>query len=92
MAFDLTENWVKEQMKRQDFKCALTSIPFLADELGYRVRAFAPSLDRIDNAFGYTPDNVRIVVFAINVMLSDWGEQVFRRVSDDYLRTQKARA
>ena len=90
MAFDLTEEWVFKQMERQDFKCALTGIPFLADEVGYRVRAFAPSLDRIDNAFGYTPDNVRIVVFGINAMLSDWGEEVFRRIAEGYRRVQNA--
>ena len=90
MAFDLTEEWVKEQMERQDFKCALTGIPFLADEVAYRVRAYAPSLDRIDNAWGYTTDNVRIVVFAVNLMLSDWGEEVFDRVAKGYRQVQRA--
>lgn len=86
MAFDLTEEWVLEQLERQGCKCALTGIPFLADEEGYRVRALAPSLDRIDNAFGYTTDNVRIVVLAVNVMLSDWGEDIFTRVVEGYQR------
>jgi hypothetical protein len=92
MAFDLTEEWVREQMQRQDFKCALTGIPFLTDEEGYRVRAYAPSLDRIDNAWGYTTDNVRIVVFAINLMLSDWGEEVFHRVAKGYRQVRNAGA
>jgi hypothetical protein len=86
MAFNLTEEWVLEQMKQQDCKCALTGIPFLADEEGYRVRALAPSLDRIDCAWGYTTDNVRIVVFAVNAMLSDWGEELFSRIVDGYRR------
>jgi len=90
MAFDLTEEWVLEQMKRQDCKCALTGIPFLADEEGYRVRAYAPSLDRIDNAWGYTTDNVRIVVFGINVMLSDWGEEVFHSIAEGYRHVRHA--
>lgn len=84
MAFDLTEEWVLEQMERQGLKCALTGIPFLDDDAHYRVRAYAPSLDRIDNSFGYTTDNVRIVIFAVNAMLLDWGEEIFHRVAEGY--------
>jgi hypothetical protein len=90
LPFDLTEDWALEQIKRQNFKCALTGIPFLDDDDKRRVRAYAPSFDRIDNSKGYTIDNVRIVVFAINAMLLDWGEEVFYRVSNGYRHVRNA--
>ena len=33
----------------------------------------APSLDRIDTSKGYTPENTRVVLFALNVMANVWG-------------------
>ena len=88
LPFDLTEDWALEQINRQDFKCALTGIPFLAGRASGRARAYAPSFDRIDNSKGYTTDNVRIVVFAINLMMLDWGEEPFHRVSTGYQRVR----
>jgi hypothetical protein len=85
LPFDLTEEWALEQIKRQDFKCALTGILFQAeDDDPGRLRAYAPSLDRIDCSKGYTIDNVRIVIVAINIMLLDWGEEIFHRVAKAY--------
>ncbi|HYA74262.1 MAG TPA: hypothetical protein VEF36_14015, partial [Roseiarcus sp.] len=40
--------------------------------------------DRIDTKGGYTKSNVRIVCFAVNVMLMDWGTQVLDRVLSHY--------
>jgi hypothetical protein len=90
LPFDLTEEWALEQINRQDCKCALTGIPFLAGGALGRARAYAPSFDRIDNSKGYTTDNVRIVVFAINLMMLDWGEQPVHRVLTGYRQVQRA--
>lgn len=89
LPFDLTEKWALEQIERQGFKCALTGIPFQAeDDDPGRLRAYAPSLDRIDCSKGYTVDNVRIVCVAVNIMLLDWGEEIFHRVAEGYRRRQ----
>lgn len=90
LPFDLTEEWATAQIERQGLKCALTGIPFLADAEVTRVRPYAPSFDRIDCGKGYTIDNVRIVVFAINAMLLDWGEEIFYRVSNGYRHVRNA--
>lgn len=90
--FDLTEEWALEQIERQGFKCALTGIPFLADRGSARARPYTPSFDRIDNSKGYTIDNVRIVAFAVNLMMLDWGEELFHRVSASYHRRVRAGA
>lgn len=44
-------------------------------------RPFAPSLDRIDAASGYTRDNVRLVCQAVNFALNAFGEDVFREIA-----------
>jgi len=92
LPFDLTEEWAAAQIERQDFKCALTGIPFLAEhsDVKARIRPYAPSLDRIDCTGGYTVDNVQIVACAINMMLLDWGEEVFKRVAQGYRQVQRA--
>jgi hypothetical protein len=85
--FDLTLEWLIMQVEAQDLRCAVTAIPFYTK---YSVEChrhpFAPSIDRIDCSGGYTKDNVRVVVFALNVMLSDWGISVFEMVLQSYQR------
>jgi hypothetical protein len=39
---------------------------------------YAPSLDRIDSARGYEIDNIRWVCVAVNFMMNQWGDEVFR--------------
>jgi len=51
-------------------KCELTGIPF---DLTTAWSWNAPSLDRIDSSGGYTMNNVRVVLYAVNVMANTWG-------------------
>ncbi|PPQ38441.1 hypothetical protein CH337_17145 [Rhodoblastus acidophilus] len=80
--FDLTLNWARVELEAQCYKCAVSGIPFYFTKGEQRDRRnpFAPSIDRIDCAGGYTKDNCRIVIYAVNVMLSDWGDDVFYRI------------
>lgn len=81
LAFDLDVEWALDALKAQDFKCVLTSIPFyMESSASSKVHPYMPSLDRIEPKKGYVRGNVRIVVYAINVMLMDWGVDVFERV------------
>ncbi|WP_345819894.1 hypothetical protein ABC766_27060 [Methylobacterium fujisawaense] len=82
LEFTLTLEWVMQEAKRQRYRCALTGIPFLAEPRGTSAKhPYGPSLDRKSPRLGYTPDNVRIVAFAVNVMLSDWGIEVIKHVA-----------
>ena len=88
-AFDLDAGWVLHQAEAQRFRCALTGIPFYMEHsAASKCHPFAASIDRISAQGGYTKDNVRIVVYAINVMLLDWGHLIFERVANGY-RSQK---
>lgn len=60
-AYDLTREWAE---KRFTGRCEMTGIEFV---VGERVpTAFSPSVDRIDNSKGYTQDNCRFVLWAVN--------------------------
>lgn len=87
--FDITHGWLLAQAEAQKFCCALTGIPFYFRHSAESFQdPFGPSLDRINPKGGYTKDNVRLVVFALNVMLMDWGCDIFERVAIAYRSVQ----
>ena len=59
--YDLTIEWARE---RWTGRCELTGMAF--DWSRGTIHAFSPSLDRIDSARGYTQDNCRFILQAIN--------------------------
>ena len=60
-AFDLTREWCEQ---RWTGYCELSKLPF---QLGtQRHFPFSPSIDRIRNDQGYTQDNCRFILFAVN--------------------------
>lgn len=70
--------------------CELTGLPF--ELKAARVRRWnSPSIDRIDATKGYTHDNVRFVLWAMNASLSDWGERVFELVATAYFFRRASR-
>lgn len=80
--FDLTLEWAEGKAREQGYRCALTGIQFFAERKNRsKYEPFSPSFDRIDPGQGYTQNNVRIVLFAVNVMLQDWGLHVLQIVA-----------
>lgn len=91
LSFSLTLDWALATIERNDFRCELTGIPFFSPHGSTgKKNPFAPSLDRIIPKLGYTEDNVRIVVFALNLMMLDWGPVVVEQVAVAY-RNKKRR-
>jgi hypothetical protein len=83
--FDLDLHWIEQRIVAQKFRCDLCGIPFFAlDPEGMRINPYAPSIDRIDSTGGYTRDNTRIVLFAVNIMLNQWGDALFDRIVGCY--------
>jgi hypothetical protein len=65
---------------RSGGRCELTGVPFSDHRpLGCKRAPFAPSVDRIDPRRGYLMENCRLVCFAVNVALNQWGEETMRR-------------
>ena len=61
--------------------CELTGVEFNTRD---RRKFNSPSIDRIDSSRGYTPDNIRIVCFAINAAMCDWGADVIWSVFESW--------
>ena len=65
--------WIVDRMD----VCAVTGLPFKMDiEKNYgkhnNAQPFSPTLDRIDNSKGYTPDNTQVVVAVYNFAKMHW--------------------
>lgn len=89
LPFTLNMDWALAEVDASDHRCPLTGIRFCTDNpSGSYMHPYAPSIDRIDPKAGYTPWNCRVVSFAINAMLSDWGTVVLERVVRGYLRNK----
>lgn len=61
--FALTEAWAES---RWTGFCELTGLPFAIGRRGAGPHVFSPSIDKIDPAKGYTPDNCRFLIHAVN--------------------------
>lgn len=68
-------------------RCELTGIKFDL-EGGWN----SPSLDRINPDLGYTMDNVRIVLTALNVMMNRWGPDKVIEIADSMRRLTETKA
>jgi hypothetical protein len=90
--FNLTEADLEELQQRAKGRCEVSGIPFdiRVEHNGYR-RAWTPSIDRIDARGSYTLSNCRLVCTAVNVALSDYGEEVFDRIVRGYVRRKYKR-
>jgi len=83
--FDLDQHLGELQTRIQEGYCELTGIPLNLEAI--RGRPFnTPSLDRIDPKKGYLYENIRIVAFAVNAMLGDWGEEVALEIARAWIR------
>ena len=80
LPFELDREFVAEKLLAG--VCELSGLPLQREQPGpYRTHPFAPSLDRVDPALGYTKANVRMVAFAVNRARSDWGDEVLLKIA-----------
>jgi hypothetical protein len=92
LAFDMTQEALEEMAERQRFSCAVTGVPFTEDrQRAWRQNPYKLSIDRIDPKKGYVMSNVRLVCFAVNVALLDWGESVFATFAEAYVKRRNRR-
>lgn len=85
----ITLDHILEMARSNGERCAVTGIPFSATKSkGQHKAPFAPSLDRIDSAKGYTLANTRLVCVCVNMAMNQWGETVLRTIAEAYLRKQ----
>lgn len=84
LAFDLTEDYIRQLYESQEGLCALSGLPMQKTSGRWRdgtVGPYAATLDRKTPVKGYVRGNVRWVLHALNVALSNWGEAEFEKIA-----------
>ena len=72
----ITQAWVEEHLFRGT--CEITGLHFCFEPPDQKAtrRWDAPSLDRIDKDKPYTEDNTRVILWAVNCALSEYGTEI----------------
>lgn len=85
--FTLTHADVVAMWEEFEGCCELSGLPMTPhNQEGYPKRPYVPSLDRIDAKKGYTPENTRLICFAMNVALNTWGEHLFAPIAKAFIQ------
>lgn len=93
LGFDLTLDDLAALAKRAGGRCEVTGVPFaFAEHPGASRRPFVPSIDRRDSTVGYVRKNCRLVVYAANAAMNEWGEGVLREMLKHYSVKYERRA
>lgn len=89
LAFDLDRNWFAS---RWTGRCELTNLEFNGPEKrkGYKSRNLSPSIDKIDPNKGYTKDNCRIILWAINSLKRDGTDDEMYLVAEALIKNRPA--
>jgi hypothetical protein len=77
--FSLTAEWAESCWAG---RCAVTDLPFLIGARGPGPKSFSPSIDRIEPRKGYSPDNCRFVLMAVNALKGSTTEEDMYRIAE----------
>lgn len=79
--FALTWDDVIAMWQRSRGRCEISGIPFaFAKDRRFKNRPFAPSIDRRENAAGYSAKNCRLICVAVNLALNEWGIETLLKI------------
>lgn len=82
LPFDLTEEWA---VARWTGKCELTGLSFVLGGKWETLRTFWPTIDKITPARGYTQDNCRFVLWAVNTFKGQDTDAVIYSIAEALL-------
>lgn len=73
-------------MRRSRGRCEVTGLEFQFHKgEDARARPLFHSLDRRDASEGYSTANCRLVCYAVNLAMSNWGEDVFAQIATGFV-------
>ncbi len=84
MEYSLSYEWAAT---RWTGKCEMTGIAF--NIRGTRTNPHSPSIDRIDNSKGYTPENSRFVLWAINSFKGTLSDREMFEIAKELLKRKR---
>lgn len=87
LEFGLTREWVIERLGRG--VCEVSGLPF--DRGAGMHNPMSASIDRIDITKGYTPDNCRVVIWAVNNLKGVGTDETMWRVVDAMVANRERR-
>ena len=82
--FEITKEYIDHLTFINPERCSLSGIQFKLRAKNFTRNPYAPSIDRIDNTRGYTPENIRIVAYCINNAMNEWGEGILKEITTAY--------
>lgn len=91
LAFDLDAEYLFSLWEDQEGRCALTGIPFDLEQWGTKgqVNPNTVSVDRIIPSLGYVKGNVRLITYHLNIALSEFGQEQFKKLAEAFLRSHE---
>lgn len=83
----ITTDDLLEMLMQQECRCAVSGIEFdLRKSEGQTRRAFAPSIDRIDNGLPYVRSNIMLTCAIVNTARADWPDADFRKMCEEIVK------
>lgn len=84
--FNIDTEYMVALWEENEGRCALTGRPFDISRPAFQTtNPNTPSIDRIKPSLGYTKGNVRLIVYHLNMALSDYGTEAFEQLCKDFL-------
>lgn len=80
---ELSLGMIYRMLIAQQMRCAVSGLPF---DTGFNAarqhsrNPYSPSIDRLNNAKGYVPGNIRVVLTVVNYGINEWGLDAYVRV------------
>lgn len=89
---NLTVDDVHDLLIECEGACMVSGIPLDATRRTKNARAvpMQPSLDRINSHLGYSKSNCRIVSYAVNVALGQWGDALLVEIAHGIVKNQSS--
>jgi len=82
--FDITCDWIEDKLKIGF--CEITGFSFdFSPHNRYSKNPYSPSIDRIDSTKGYTKDNVRIVLWQVNLMRGEMNDDEILLICEKFI-------
>lgn len=84
--FLITQSYIEHLLKVAGKRCSISGMPLTITTDGAWFRnPWAPSIDRIDSKLPYQEGNCRVVCYAANVALNEWGIEVLASLAQGIL-------